>query len=128
LTCARAGHTPFIRIPSAAEHQRRAQVLTPDGMVLGLNLDNGERFERTLAEVTIPLQKEDLFFFYTDGISEAMDRDGECFGEAKLSTFLEGHAHLPSKRIGDLVLAEVTAFADGQQQHDDITMIVVKVG
>jgi phosphoserine phosphatase RsbU/P len=96
-------------------------------MVLGLNLDNGEHFERALAEVTIPLQKEDLFFFYTDGISEAMDRNGECFGEAKLSKFLEGHADLPSQRIGDLLFAEVEAFAGGQLQHDDITMIILKV-
>ena len=127
LTCARAGHTPFIRIPSTPGHAGRADVLTPDGMVLGLNLDNGERFERALVEITIPLRAGDLFFFFTDGISEAMDSEGECFGESRLSTFLEANAHRSPGDIQDLVRAEVNAFAKGQQQHDDITMIVMKV-
>jgi sigma-B regulation protein RsbU (phosphoserine phosphatase) len=96
-------------------------------MVLGLNLDNGERFERALVEVTIPLLEGDLFFFFTDGISEAMDPDGECFGESRLSTFLEANAHCSPGEIRDLVRAEVDAFAKGQQQHDDITMMILKV-
>lgn len=127
LTCARAGHTPFIRIPAAPAHERRARVLAPDGMVLGLNLDKGERFERALIEVTIPLHDGDLFFFFTDGISEAMDGAGECYGESRLSTFLEANAHLSAEEIRDQVLQAVGAFADGQPQHDDITMIILKV-
>jgi sigma-B regulation protein RsbU (phosphoserine phosphatase) len=127
LTCARAGHTPFIRIPAAPPGEKRARVLAPDGMVLGLNLDNGERFERTLCEVVIPLETGDLFFFYTDGISEAMDgRDG-YFGDARLAEFLEAHADEPADDIRDGLLREVSAFSAGQQQHDDITMIVLKV-
>jgi serine phosphatase RsbU (regulator of sigma subunit) len=127
LTCARAGHTPFIRIPSTPGRERRVDILTPDGMVLGLNLDNGERFERALVEVTIPLLEGDLFFFFTDGISEAMDPDGECFGESRLSVFLEANANCSPEEIRDLVRAEVDAFAKGQQQHDDITMMILKV-
>ena len=127
LTCARAGHTPFIRIPVSPGGARRADMLTPDGMVLGLNLDNGERFERALIEVTIPLVEGDLFFFFTDGISEAMDPDGECFGDSRLTTFLEANAHCSPVEIRDLLRAEVDAFAKGQQQHDDITMMILKV-
>ena len=54
LTCARAGHTPFMRI-AAAVTAPRVEVLAPDGMVLGLNLDRGERFERCLEELTLPI-------------------------------------------------------------------------
>jgi len=127
LTCARAGHTPFIRIPFTPGRTRRADVLTPDGMVLGLNLDNGERFERSLVEVTIPMLEGDLFCFFTDGISEAMDPEGECFGDLRLSAFLEANAECPAAEIRDLVRAEVKEFAKGQRQHDDITMIIMKV-
>ena len=48
ITCARAGHTPFIRIAAGGAGSRRAEVFAPDGMVLGLNLDGGVRFERCL--------------------------------------------------------------------------------
>ena len=126
MTCARAGHAPFIRIPAGPADARRARVLAPDGMVLGLNLDNGERFERILKEVTIPLADGDLFFFFTDGISEAMDRQGTCFGEPRLSAFLEANAERSVEEIRDLVLQEVETFVDGQPQHDDITMVILR--
>jgi serine phosphatase RsbU (regulator of sigma subunit) len=127
LTCARAGHTPFIRIPGGEDGDRHASVLAPDGMVLGLNLDKGERFERTLREVTIPLEPGDLFFFFTDGVSEAMDGKDGYFGEERLAAFLEAHADERVDDIRDGLLRDVAAFAAGQQQHDDITMIVLKV-
>jgi sigma-B regulation protein RsbU (phosphoserine phosphatase) len=95
-------------------------------MVLGLNFDRGEAFERLLKEVTLPLCTGDLFFFFTDGISEAMDRDGNCFGESRLSSMLEKYADQPADEIRNLVFQEVAAFVGGQPQHDDITMIVLK--
>lgn len=128
LTCARAGHAPFIRIPEGPDGERRARVLAPDGIVLGLNVDGGERFERSLQEVTLPLQSGDLYFFFTDGVSEAMDRQGACFGESRLTAFLEGHAGLPVEAVRDRLVEEVERFVDGQPQHDDITMIILKVG
>jgi serine phosphatase RsbU (regulator of sigma subunit) len=127
LTCARAGHTPFIRVPCGSAEPCRAEVLTPDGMVLGLNLDNGERFDRLLTEMTIPLTPGDLFFFFTDGISEAMNADGSCFGESRVTALLEAHAQLTTAEIRDVVRQEIEGFVGTQPQHDDITMVILKV-
>jgi serine phosphatase RsbU (regulator of sigma subunit) len=127
LTCARAGHCPFIRIPAAPAGERRAQILAPDGMVLGLNLDAGQRFTQCLEEVSIPLETGDVFFFYTDGISEAMDGGGDCFGDPRLAAFLEAHADLPPEALRDRLVADIAAFAGDQPQHDDITMIILKI-
>jgi serine phosphatase RsbU (regulator of sigma subunit) len=126
LTCARAGHTPFIRIAAKGTAPRRAEVIAPDGMVLGLNLDGGVRFERCLEELTLPVACGDLFFFFTDGISEAMDAAGDCFGEQRLSECLEANADRGPEAIRDAVVGEVAAFAQGQPQHDDITMMILK--
>ena len=125
VTCARAGHTPFMRI--AAGGVPHVEVMAPDGMVLGLNLDGGERFARYLEEVTLPLTPGDLFFFFTDGVSEAMDAAGGCFGESRLAVFLAGHASLPPDVIRDLLVQEVAGFVRGQPQHDDLTMVILKV-
>jgi HAMP domain-containing protein len=48
MTYARAGHTPLIYVPGpgASIGRSQAKILVPDGMVLGLNLDNGEMFEK----------------------------------------------------------------------------------
>src|SRR5918995_3428671 len=105
LTCARAGHTPFMRI--AAGDVRCVEVLAPDGMVLGLNLDRGERFERCLEELTLPIASGDLLFFFTDGVSEAMDAEGECFGEWRLSTSLAANAGLTPEAIRERLVDEV---------------------
>ena len=127
LTCARAGHTPFMRIAASNADRGQVDVMAPDGMVLGLNLDGGQRFERSLEELTLPIARGDLFFFFTDGISEAMDGDGACFGESRVSTFLSAHAHLEPAAIRDRLVMDVASFAQGQPQHDDITMLIVKV-
>ena len=127
LTCARAGHTPFMRITTGGNGSRRVEVLAPDGMVLGLNLDRGERFARCLEELALPIEKGDLLFFFTDGISEAMDGDGACFGESRLSALLAEHAALPPEAIRDRLMTEVGGFVQGQPQHDDITMVILKI-
>jgi serine phosphatase RsbU (regulator of sigma subunit) len=126
LTCARAGHTPFIRIAAHGSAPRRAEVIAPDGMVVGLNLDGGVRFERCLEELMLPVANGDLFFFFTDGISEAMDGRGDSFGDERLAACLEASADGTPEAIRDSVVGEVAAFVNGQPQHDDITMVILK--
>lgn len=122
---ARAGHTPLIHVPGGSP--RRARILAPSGIVVGLKVDDGETFERLLEEQTIPLQPGDLYVFFTDGISEAMNGADDCFGEARLGRLAEDHANLPSEELRERVLREVRAFIDGAPQHDDMTMILLKV-
>jgi serine phosphatase RsbU (regulator of sigma subunit) len=128
MTYARAGHTPLIYVPGKASHlDRGARVLAPDGLVLGLNLDNGEMFERLLQEETIVLHTGDLMLLFTDGITEAMNEADEFFGEGRLGRLAEEHADLPSDELRERVLREVQAFAGSAPQHDDMTMILLKV-
>ena len=129
MTYARAGHTPLIYVPGACADAgpREVQILAPDGMVVGLKLDNGEMFDRLLREETIPLRPGDLYLFFTDGISEAMNARDDCFGEARLGQFVEAHAHLPSDELRERMLREIAAFVGDAPQHDDMTMILLKV-
>jgi sigma-B regulation protein RsbU (phosphoserine phosphatase) len=125
MTWARAGHTPLIHLPHAGD--RVAHILVPDGMVLGLRIDNGERFEAALEEVTIPLTGGDLFMFFTDGLSEQMNHAEDLFGEPRLGTIIEQHGALPCDELRERILREVHAFADGAPQHDDMTFILLRV-
>jgi sigma-B regulation protein RsbU (phosphoserine phosphatase) len=127
MTYARAGHTPLIYLPGAEHSGHRIRILTPDGMVLGLKLDNGEMFERLLEEQTIPLRAGDLYLFFTDGISEAMNAGDDCFGEQRLATLVEEHAHLAADELRERVLREIKSFVGDAPQHDDMTMILLKV-
>jgi serine phosphatase RsbU (regulator of sigma subunit) len=127
MTYARAGHTPLIYVPGGDAADRRLHILAPDGLVLGLKIDNGEMFERLLCEETIALQSGDLYLFFTDGITEAMNEGDDCFGEARLGHLVEEHAHLPSDQLRERVLREIAAFVGEAPQHDDMTMILLRI-
>jgi sigma-B regulation protein RsbU (phosphoserine phosphatase) len=127
MTYARAGHTPLIYAPGPGADSRQVRILAPSGMVLGLTLDNGEMFERLLEEETIGLQPGDLYLFFTDGISEAMNAADDCFGEERLGEIVEAHGHLPSEELRERVLREIAAFVGEAPQHDDMTMILLKI-
>jgi sigma-B regulation protein RsbU (phosphoserine phosphatase) len=129
MTYARAGHTPLIYVPGVCANgaPRQVQILAPDGMVVGLKLDNGEMFQRHLVEETIALQPGDLYLLFTDGISEAMNAHDDLFGETRLGQLVETHAHLPSEELRERMLREIAAFVGDAPQHDDMTMILVKV-
>jgi serine phosphatase RsbU (regulator of sigma subunit) len=128
LTYARAGHTPLIYVPGPYAPSRAAQILTPDGLVLGLQIDDGgQRFTRLLQEVTVPLGTGDVFLFYTDGLTEAMDIEGNMFGDARLSAVVQEHADAPFDELRDTILREIAAFAEGAGQQDDMTMLLLRV-
>jgi sigma-B regulation protein RsbU (phosphoserine phosphatase) len=78
-------------------------------------------------EQTIPLCAGDLYMFYTDGVSEAMNAADDCFGDGRLGGILEEHADLPPDQLRERVLREVAAFVGDAPQHDDMTMILLKV-
>ncbi len=127
LTYARAGHCPLIYLPGPHAAVRRVRILAPDGLVLGLKIDNGEMFERLLQEDSLPLGPGDLFVLFTDGISEAMNTMDECFGETRLGELVEEHGHMPFEELRERILREIRAFVGTAPQHDDMTMLLLKV-
>ena len=127
LTYARAGHTPLIYLPAAGV-RREAQVLAPDGLVVGLRFDGiQEKFEQLLEEATLSIAPGDVFALYTDGVTEAMNDAADFFGEDRLSRVLEAHGQLSSDELRERILREVDMFVGGAVQHDDLTMILIKI-
>lgn len=128
MTYARAGHCPLIFLPAAnGSALREAKVVAPDGMVAGLKLDDGQLFESLLQEIEMPLVPGDLIVLFTDGFSEAMNETFDCFGEHRLSQLIEQHGDLPFEDLREKIVAEVRRFAGAASQHDDMTMILLKV-
>jgi sigma-B regulation protein RsbU (phosphoserine phosphatase) len=127
LTYARAGHTPLIYFPGEPR-PGVAQVLAPEGLVVGLRIEGAAtRFEALLEEATLPLRSGDVFVLYTDGITEAMNPAADLFGEQRLQALVEEHGDLPSDQLRERILREVEAFVGEADPHDDMTMILLKV-
>ena len=128
MTYARAGHCPMIVAPGARGGvQPPVKLLAPDGLVVGLTLDDGTLFESLLEEVTVPLAPGDLFLLFTDGMSEMMNPAHDCFGEARLGEIAGEHREVPLDELADRLVSEVRAFGAGAGQHDDMTMLLLRV-
>ena len=129
LTYARAGHTPLVHVPFASEGPRTPRVLAPDGLVVGLQIDGIEaKFAELLEESSFPIETGDLVALFTDGVTEAMNEESDLFGEERLGRTLTEQIHLPSDDLKQRVLGDVEAFAGAAEQHDDMTIVLLRVG
>ena len=68
-----------------------------------------------------------MLLFFTDGISEAMNTRNELFGEERIRSIMEENADLEMDELREKIVDEVFDFAGGAVQHDDMTMVLVKV-
>lgn len=79
-------------------------------------------------EVWLKLLKGDTVLFYTDGLSEAMNERKELFGFDRIeSAFRTMRQELSAKEIVGTLFAEAQEFSGSSMQHDDITIVIVKV-
>ena len=79
-------------------------------------------------EFQIHLADDDRIFLYTDGVTEAMDKNNNQYDESRLLACLKGSNHsIGSKDIIQYVFDDVKKFANGAEQSDDITMLALKI-
>jgi hypothetical protein len=122
FTSARAGHNPILLL----RHQEHdAMLVSPPGFALGL--EHGELFRRNIQEQTMVINSGDVFVFYTDGFTEAMNSQKDEFGEARVIECLANGANGSSQETITQVRHAVQRFAGSAPQHDDMTMVVVRV-
>ncbi len=69
----------------------------------------------------------DILVFYSDGITEASNREGKFFGTGRLKDLLAANTHLTSAELADRILEEVQEFMQGGAITDDRTLVVMKV-
>jgi serine phosphatase RsbU (regulator of sigma subunit) len=119
---ARAGHNPMIHLEAATGITK---VLTPQG--LGLGIERSDRFDEILEEAEVPLTSGDIFLFFTDGLSEAMNGRSELFGERRLRDLIERSDGLETEDLKEAILGEIRSFVGEASQHDDMTMVILKV-
>lgn len=95
----------------------------------GSRLPLGAAKETQYNERKLALKKGDTIVFYTDGVTEALSPDGQYYGTMNLANLLvESVAnHLSSKEVVKAIVDDVLNFSEGVAQHDDITVVVVKI-
>ena len=76
-------------------------------------------------EKTIRLNPGDSFFLYTDGISEAMDKHDNPYGNDRLMDVCRSMKKMSSKEMVEIMTNSVCEFVDGALQSDDMTMLAI---
>ncbi|MGR9046988.1 MAG: SpoIIE family protein phosphatase [Gammaproteobacteria bacterium] len=114
---ANAGHnTPLI-----IDAQGVRYLTLKPGLMLGPKADMEYVTER------VRLNPGDALFLYTDGVTEARNQQDELFGELRLQNALQT---APKENLSDMIhiiSSEVSQYAIGVPQSDDITMLAIKV-
>jgi len=77
-------------------------------------------------EKKIVLKNQDIICIYTDGIVEARNSKGQAFGEERFKTLLRRVTGRNSSQITEGVVEGLQNFVGHHEQHDDLTMVVIK--
>src|SRR6266446_2792560 len=121
VTLSRAGHdAPLL-------YKRETQTvspLKPPGLVLGI--DSGSVFDRMTNDFNVQLETDDVVILYTDGVTEALNAEGDEFGLERMMESVRASANDGAQAIVKKIIADVRDFTGSPPQNDDMTLIAIR--
>jgi phosphoserine phosphatase RsbU/P len=121
LTYCSAGHNPALLVAGGENDGSGVRWLQPTSPALGL-VENAQYKD---AKVTV--KAGDLLVLYTDGVTEAIDRAEEAFGDERLMSVVKLNAQASAGEILQATRRELERHVGGQRLSDDTTIVVQKV-
>lgn len=116
LTYVNAGHNPPIFF-----HQGSISYLTRTGVLLGIGLEDS-----AYGQGEISIEKGDLLFLYTDGVTEAFNPQFEEFGKQRLEEVILHHHQDSSQEIIQAIAKALEDFTASPIPSDDVTILIAK--
>jgi phosphoserine phosphatase RsbU/P len=120
LNYVNAGHNPPLILRPKNGSCEIFQLPTT-GIPVGIFADS------QFASATFQFEIDDVLVAYTDGITEAANRQHEVWDEQRLEALLKSCSRKSPKEIINAILEQVSTFANGQPQRDDETLLVMRV-
>src|SRR5205085_11052471 len=117
----RAGHDEPLLY---AQKTGQVSPLKTPGMVVGI--DSGDVFDRLTKDVAVPLEPGDCILLYTDGITEALDSEGNEFGMERTIASVKSTAKKGARAIVTQLIDDLRNFVGATAQNDDITLIAIR--
>ena len=118
LTYVNAGHNP----PYLQRADGSLVRLDRGGMILGV-LKTSTPYEAA----TVDLRPGDALVLFTDGVSEAMNREGVDYGEKRLEGVIGRCRRCSAEETAEAIHRDILEYAGGAPQSDDVTMMIIKV-
>ena len=121
LLLSRAGHDAPLLFRRATDS---VTPIKPLGMVVGI--DSGSVFDRITNDFALSLDRDDCLLLYTDGVTEALDVNGDEFGFDRIIQCVRASAPNGAPAIITRLIDELRSFVGTQPQNDDITLIAIR--
>jgi sigma-B regulation protein RsbU (phosphoserine phosphatase) len=118
LALVNCGHTRTIHFQSRTG---RCWLLKGNQMPLGFSRSE------TYRQRCVPLAEGDAFFFYSDGIIETQNREGDFFGEQRLAELVRANGRRDPQEIVDRVRETLAEFSGSETFGDDLTCVAVQL-
>ena len=117
LNYVNGGHDPPLLF---RQNHADPNLLHSTGLLLGVQEEAAYRMK------SISLQTNDFVLLFTDGITEAMNPNGELYGLERLINLVNNHREANANEILETILASIDEHASQASQSDDITVMVIK--
>jgi sigma-B regulation protein RsbU (phosphoserine phosphatase) len=121
MMLSRAGHDAPLLYQRATES---VTPIKPPGMVVGI--DSGSVFDRITGNFALSLEQGDCLLLYTDGVTEALDANGDEFGFDRMIQCVRASASSGAPAMITRLIDELRSFVGAQPQNDDITLIAIR--
>lgn len=118
LSIVDAGHLPIIY---AGKDKETSAITATGGMAVGIM--DGVEFDKN----EIAIESDDVFILYSDGVTEARNIKKEEFEEERLKEAASRYKGFKAQEIAQSIYEELKGFTKTAPQHDDITIMVVKI-
>ena len=113
-----AGHPPLLRW-----REGKLEGIESNGLLFGVIP------EADYPVCDLSMHSGDRFLLYTDGVIEAQNASGDCFGDRKLEQVVRDNQSRPPSELSEQLLSEIRVWQSASvAQQDDITLIVIDVG
>ena len=121
VTLSRAGHdAPLLYRAS----DKTVSKINPPGMAVGI--DSGDVFNRVTGDFSLTLEAGDCLILYTDGVTEALDKEGEEFGMDNVIKSIQASAPEGAAAMITRLTDDLWTFVGARPQNDDITLIAIR--
>jgi phosphoserine phosphatase RsbU/P len=118
ITYSNAAHHPLLMF---RKKTGKLENIDTEGLPIGI--ERGTKYEQK----SFRIEKGDVAVLYTDGIIEAMNANGDQYSFESLAKVVLKNAHLSPNELIDKIKADLKVFVGNAPQHDDQTLLLMKV-
>lgn len=112
------GNTPIIHFSNRTNTCWRIK-----GTNLPMGFTRNEKYE----QFSLPLEENDLLFFFSDGITETSDHNGELFGEERLARLIKENCRNKPSAIINNIKNRIISFSQSDTFKDDLSCVVIRI-